>query len=98
MNTTLKQITEKIRIHKPELQKKYFVKQIGIFGSWVRGEEKKESDIDILIETEKPIDFFQFLEMEEKLSEWTGTKVDLVSKKALKPEIGKQILKEVQYL
>ncbi len=47
---------------------------------------------------EKPVDLFKFLELEEKLSDYRGMKVDLVSKKTLKPEIGKRILKEVIYL
>jgi len=51
-----------------------------------------------LVEFEKPIDLFRFLDLEERLSELSGRKVDLVSKKALKPHIGKVILKEVQYL
>jgi len=81
--------------HKKYLEKKYNVKYIGIFGSFVRGENKKTSDIDILVEFKKPIDLFEFIKLEEELSKLLGRKVDLVSKKALKPYIGKQILKEV---
>lgn len=80
---------------KPELQTRYYVKNIGLFGSVLRGEQKKSSDVDILVEFSKPIGFFKFLELEEYLETALGTKVDLVSKKALKPRIGQQILNEV---
>ena len=81
--------------HKKELEEKYGVKEIGIFGSFVRGEVRGGSDIDILVEFERPIGLFKFLELEEYLSALLGVKVDLVSKKALKPHIGEHILKEV---
>lgn len=81
--------------NKKDLVKKYNIKNIGIFGSYVRSEEKKNSDIDILVEFIRPIGFFKFLELEENLEKLLGRKVDLVSKKALKPRIGEYILKEV---
>jgi len=95
---TIDQILNNIRNSKPEIVKEFHVKEIGVFGSYVRGEEKADSDIDILVDFEKPIDLFRFLDLEERLSELSGRKVDLVSKKALKPHIGKVILAEVQYL
>jgi len=84
--------------HKAKLNQKYNVKEIGIFGSYIRGELKKASDVDILVDFEKPIDFFAFLELEEYLSELIGIRVDLVAKKALKPAIGRYILEEVVYV
>ncbi len=80
---------------KPELQSRYKVKEIGVFGSFVRGEQGEASDVDILVEFEKPIGFFKFLNLEEYLANQLGLKVDLVSKKALKPVIGQHILEEV---
>ena len=79
------------------LRKIYNVKGIGLFGSYVRGEQKKGSDIDILVEFQQPISLFKFLEMEEHLGELLGGKVDLVSRKALKPRIGRRILSEAVY-
>lgn len=84
--------------YKEELKAKYNVKNIGIFGSYVRSEAKKKSDIDILVEFEKPIDFFDFLELEEYLSRIFNIKVDLVMKRALKPDIGEKIMGEVIYV
>jgi len=95
MRKSLDEIKEIIKKHKKELKREYGVKKIGVFGSFVRGEAKEESDIDILVEFEKPIGFFKFLELEEYLSDLIGEKVDLVSKKALKPHIGRYILEEV---
>lgn len=80
------------------MRKKYSVKEIGIFGSYVKGEEKEESDIDILVEFEKPIGLLKFIELENYLTDLFKIKVDLVMKSALKPKIGERILKEVIYL
>ncbi|MHA1370653.1 MAG: nucleotidyltransferase family protein [Promethearchaeota archaeon] len=95
MKKSLDEIKEIIKKHKKTLKEKYHIKEIGIFGSFVRGEAKEDSDVDILVEFEKPIGFFKFLQLEEYLSDLIGKKVDLVSKKALKPHIGKYILEEV---
>ncbi|MFQ6089352.1 MAG: nucleotidyltransferase family protein [Candidatus Methanofastidiosia archaeon] len=95
MKKSLKEIKEIIKNHERELKKKYGVKEIGIFGSYLRGEAEEGSDLDVLIDFEKPIGFFKFLELEEYLSNLIGIKVDLVSKKALKPHIGKYIVKEI---
>jgi hypothetical protein len=76
------------------LRKKYRIKEISIFGSVVRREEEGVSDIDILVDFSEPIGFFAFLELEEYLQQILGRKVDLVSRKALKPKIGERILKE----
>lgn len=83
---------------KPILEKEYGIKNIAIFGSYVRGEEKSDSDLDILVEFEKPIGLLKFVDLKLKLSEVLGVKVDLVMKSALKPRIGKKILEEAIYL
>ena len=94
----LKKIEKIVKENKLVLTKQFKVKEIGIFGSVVRGGDKETSDVDILVEFEEPIGFFKFLELEEYLTDLIGRKVDLVSKKALKPRIGKHILKEVAFL
>ncbi len=71
------------------------MKTIGVFGSYVRGEQKETSDVDVLVEFEEPVGLFEFMDLEEYLTGLLGVKVDLVSKKALKPHIGKHILEEV---
>jgi len=78
----------------------YGITEIGIFGSYVKGLETSQSDIDILIDIKRPatIGLLELIEIENELSEELNTKVDLVIKSDLKPAIGKQILKEVQYI
>ena len=69
-----------------------------MFGSVVKGEERKGSDIDILVEFRRTPDFFEFLRLEEYIKNLLGARVDLVTKEALNPYIGKRILEEVVYL
>ena len=98
MQHMLEELKEILRDHREEMGRDYAVAAIGIFGSYVRNEATSGSDVDILVEFDKPIGFFKFLELEEKLAEWLGTPVDLVTKGALRPYIGQQILKEVAML
>lgn len=79
----------------PELKKKYPIKYIGVFGSYVRGEQSASSDLDILVEFNGSITLLGYARLENELSDKLGIKVDLVSKTALKPRIGKHILSEV---
>ncbi len=95
---TVKKIEKTLDKYREELKAKYKIKDIGIFGSYVRREAKKKSDIDILVDFENAIDFFEFLELEEYLSRILKAKVDLVMKRALKPHIGESILREVIYV
>ena len=78
---------------------KYHIKSIGVFGSFVRGEQRQRSDIDILVDFENDdMDLFTFIELKNYLSSRLGRKVDLVMKDSLKPHIGKRIMDEVVYL
>lgn len=79
----------------PELKKKYPIKYMGVFGSFVRGEQSPSSDLDILVEFNGSITLLGYARLENELSDRLGIKVDLVSKTALKPRIGKRILSEV---
>lgn len=99
-NELIQKIRRILKMHEKELKEKYKVKEIGIFGSYVRGEQKKDSDLDILVEflPDAEMDLITFVELEEYLSELLGFKVDLVMKSALKPRIGKRILEEVIYI
>ena len=94
---TFEQIKNTLTKHKEELRQKYKIKEIGIFGSYVRGEQKKQSDIDILVEFEETADLslLDFIGIENYLSDVLGIKVDLVEKHTLKPRIGKHVLEEV---
>jgi predicted nucleotidyltransferase len=84
--------------HKRELRRKFKVKDISVFGSFVRGEQRKASDVDVLVEFVEHVGFFEFMALEDYLSVLLGVKVDLVSKKALKPRIGERVLSKVAYV
>jgi predicted nucleotidyltransferase len=94
---TLKEIKIQLQMLKPLLSERYGVETIGVFGSYTRGEQTKKSDIDVLVTFREDAHpgFFKFLDLEELLTKKLDIKVDLVSKDALKPFIGKHILEEV---
>lgn len=95
---TVQDIQDIISDNMPYLRSKFSIKEIGIFGSFVRRENASDSDLDVLVEFSKPVGLFDFLELEEELANLLGLKVDLVSKKGLKPHIGQHILQEVIYV
>jgi hypothetical protein len=81
-----------------ELRQRYNVSRMGLFGSFARGEADETSDIDVLVEFSKPVDIFEFLSLKEYLELILGRKVDLVTEKALKPQLKQKILREVKYV
>jgi uncharacterized protein len=93
-------IIAKLREIKPFLAQEYNVTEIGIFGSYARGEQTETSDIDILIEYDrsKKMSLFKFIGLEDFLKSVFNKKVDLVTRKALKPRMGKRILNEVIFV
>ena len=93
---TRKEIEDRIKNFKPFLAEKFKVKEIGIFGSYARGEEAEKSDVDILVEFYAPIGW-EFIDLKETLEEILGEKVDIVTMEALKPQLKEKILKEVVY-
>ena len=95
---TRQEIFEILSQHLPRIQNEYQVERLGVFGSTVRGEQSSQSDIDILVEFSGAIGMVKFIQLENSLQSLLGTKVDLVSKKALKRYIGQQILSEVEYV
>ena len=83
-----------LQAHLPELREHYGVNSLWIFGSYVRGEQRKSSDLDVLVEFDRVPSLFEFVRLERHLSELLKMKVDLVMKSALKPAIGRHILEE----
>ena len=84
--------------HKNEIVEKYGVTEIGIFGSYVKEEQKETSDVDILVEFKRPVGMLMFINLKNYLSDLFGVNVDLVMKKAINPRIGQRILSEVIYV
>jgi uncharacterized protein len=79
----------------PKLRTRFHVRYLGLFGSYVQGIPKKDSDLDVLVEFAEEPSLFEFIELESHLSTLLGVKVDLVMKGTLKPLIGRRILSEV---
>ena len=94
---TLRDVQRVLLAHKGELREKYGVKRIGIFGSYSRGEQREDSDVDVLVEFERPVGFIEFIRLQEYLENLLGVKVDLVTNGTLKKRIKKRILQEVKY-
>lgn len=94
----LEELKKILQDHKDELKDKYGVIEIGFFGSCTKWKQKETSDIDILVEFQKAIDLLTFVHLKNYLSELLNVNVDLVMKKALKPNIGKRILNDVIYI
>ncbi len=77
------------------ISKKYAVKDIGVFGSYIRNEQHSESDIDILVEFQELPDLFKLIELENFLEDQLQIKVDLVEKSSIRPQLRKEIIEEV---
>jgi len=94
---TLTEIKQVLQSEKPYLADKYGVTEIGVFGSYVRGEQRSDSDLDILIELVDPprISLLGLVNLENYLSDLLGIKVQVAIKKNLKPRLSPYILREV---
>lgn len=97
---TKDEILNKLEEIKPTLYNKFYIKNLGLFGSYVRGENSPSSDIDILIEYDesKAFSLFTIIELEDFLTKLFNIKVDLVNKKSIKPALKENILKEVIFI
>ena len=95
---TYRHYAQILRNHKKTLSKQYKVKEIGIFGSYVRGEQKRRSDVDILVEFSEIPGLLKFIQLEDYLAGALNHRVDLVHKKALRSQLRELILNEVIYV
>lgn len=93
-----KAIKNAILIYKTELREKYGVKEIGVFGSYARDEQKKKSDVDIVVELEEPVSLLKLVGLENFLSEIVGIKVDVIPRIDIRHELKDRILKEAIYI
>lgn len=95
--SSLEDIEKVLKKYKTFLKEKFKVKKIGIFGSYSRGEETLESDVDILVEFFEPLGW-EFFDLKEYLEEILSKKVDLVTESGLRPQMKDNILKKVIYI
>jgi predicted nucleotidyltransferase len=79
----------------PKIKQKYRIAKLGIFGSYARNEQREDSDLDLLVTFEETPGLFQYIELENLISDALGIKVDLVMEDALKPSIKERVLNEV---
>jgi len=93
----LKVIKHTIIANKQRLQNKYGLSRIGIFGSYARNQQTEESDLDLLVEFNRPIGI-AFIDLADELEQILNVRVDLVSKKGLKDRYLKSIEKELEYV
>ncbi len=96
---TLDKVRRSLQAQLSDLYERYGVMSLAIFGSYARGEQGKRSDLDLLVEfDDRPLTLFQFIALENELSDRLGVKVDLVERSTLKPAIGRHILQEAEML
>src|SRR6185436_20272915 len=93
--STLESLQENLRRQLPDLAERYHIRSLGIFGSVVRGEDRPDSDLDLLVSFDTTPSLLTFLALERTLGDRLGRKVDLVMRDALKPQIGQRVLAEV---
>lgn len=94
----LNDIMTQLRLLQPELRRRYPIRQMGIFGSYVRGEQTENSDLDVLVDLRAGLGLMELVGLQQDLSDALGVNVDLVMKDALKPRLGQRILAEVVML
>ncbi|MBW4630658.1 MAG: nucleotidyltransferase family protein [Iphinoe sp. HA4291-MV1] len=95
---TLEEIKQILRQSKPLLQEHYQITQLGIFGSYARGEQTEESDVDVLIDYDRAPTLFKLVELRDYLSSAISMKVDIVTQNGLKSRIRERVLSEVVYV
>jgi uncharacterized protein len=95
---TLEKLKATLASHKQKLKENYKVDEIGLFGSYVRNEQHSKSDVDVLVTFTETPDLFQFIELENYLTDLLGVKVDLVMKEGIKPRLKDRILSEAVYV
>ncbi|MDU9048708.1 MAG: nucleotidyltransferase family protein [Candidatus Electrothrix sp. Rat3] len=98
MKNSLDTVKHRLAEQKSLLKNKYRISRLGIFGSYIRGEQRNGSDVDVLIDYDKAPSLIELIEIENMLSDLLGLKVDLVTSRGLKPQLRQHILDEVVYL
>lgn len=95
---TYQEIKEILTENKERIKGNYRVKRLGIFGSYVRGEQREDSDVDVLVTFDEPISLLKLVNFENYLQDITGIKVDVVPENSIRPELRDIILNEVSYI
>ncbi len=96
--TDRKEILKILQDLKDEIKGIYHVKNIGLFGSFIRDEQKRESDIDVLVDFDEKADFFDLVGLSLFLEDKIKESVDVIPQRALRKELKDAILKEVSFI
>lgn len=92
------EITRELAAVKPELEAEFPIRKLGVFGSYARGEQRSESDLDILVEFSEPVTLFDLVRLENELTTQLGVDVDLVTRNSLKPGIEARVTDDIVYV
>src|SRR5437867_5149172 len=95
MTDAIRRFKRLLHAQLPVLAKRYRVASLGLFGSYVHGSQRPDSDLDVLVTFDEMPSLLRLIELENYLSDLVGVKVDLAPREALKPHIGKRVLREV---
>src|SRR5881392_2080384 len=95
---TLNEVMAELRRLQPQLQRRYPIRQMGVFGSYVHGSQRQDSDLDVLVDLDDAVGLLDLVGLKQDLSDALGIEVDLVTKDGLKRRIGQRILSEVVML
>ena len=95
---TLSEIKRLLVLSKRELNEKFSVREIGLFGSYVRNEQKPVSNLDILVDFEKPVSLMKIVALENFLNDMLGIKTDVVPKDDVRSELRNIIYDETVYI
>jgi uncharacterized protein len=91
-------IISQLRALEPDLRRRYPIRALGVFGSYVRGEQREDSDLDVLVELGEGMTLPAYVGLQMELSDALGVRVDLADKAALRQRIGQRVLAEVRML
>ncbi|HEY2412368.1 MAG TPA: nucleotidyltransferase family protein [Pirellulaceae bacterium] len=94
-NAEITSYRSKLRDHFPDFVRRYRVASLSLFGSRVRGDNRADSDLDILAQFRETPSLFTLLRLENELSDMLGLRVDLVMEDSLRPTIAQRILSEL---
>jgi len=96
--TSTQEILHALASVKSELLTSFKVREIGVFGSVIRGDQKESSDVDVLVGLDNDADLLDLVALSQFLEEHLHRKVDVVPRNALRPELREQVLREVRYI
>ena len=92
--SSLDEIGARLRAMLPQLRRRYPIAELDVLGSWARGEQRADRDLDLLVRFDGPIDLFAYVRLQEEIAAALGVRVDLVDRAGLKPAIACDVLRE----